>query len=78
MEAINQGTCTECGESNDNYTVADEDYDDHEDYGDMIVYALRCACGETANLAITEEGLRAGGTISHADASWNTEDDSDE
>jgi translation initiation factor 2 beta subunit (eIF-2beta)/eIF-5 len=80
VEAITQGRCTECGESDDNYTVDKRTYHERPDTDDVgewngIQRDLTCDCGAEATVSITEEGIVTVGPISHDDASWNEEDD---
>lgn len=81
VEAINQGECTECQRSDENFSVDDRDYhyfDDDEEYENIdmgIRYALVCDCGAESAVAITTEGMFSGGAISHDEASWNDSDE---
>lgn len=71
VEAIEQGVCTVCESSDNNYTVDNRKM--AEDAG--VTRELRCDCGEVVYLALTEDGIVAGETISHEDASWNESDE---
>lgn len=68
MQAIDQGECTDCGESDDNYSVVTRDFKKR---------AIECDCGAMAAIVLTEEGIVTSGEISHEDASW-VEDENDE
>lgn len=69
VEAINQGVCTECDSSDNNFS-------DQREYGlaqeehDYIQFNLRCDCGAESVAIITTRGLVTVGPISHDDASW--------
>jgi len=75
-QAIQQATCTDCGESDDNHTVTNSDIISGDDEDTRIEYSTRCECCTTGTVTIDEEGVSATDEISHEDASWN--DDSDE
>lgn len=81
IEAITQARCTECDESDDNYSVTSRTYHDRPDTDSTeewngIERELLCDCGAEATVSTTERGLETSGQISHEDASWN--EDSDE
>jgi len=70
VQAIQQGTCTECDKSGDNWQVAQRDFSSHG-----VDRLLSCECGARAAVRIGPEGLTARGRVSHEDASWNQEGD---
>jgi len=74
VEAINQGTCTGCGKSDDNYSVREREHnvpdDDDEHDNATISRTLSCDCGETATVEIGPDGMTAAGSISHENATW--------
>lgn len=76
VHAVRQAECTECGESDDNYTITHKRVgpEDDEDEEPALKYQARCACGEKAAMLITEEGTRASSNVSYEDATWNEEE----
>lgn len=62
MQAVIQGKCTECGESDDNYSIEKRQ---------ACARVLKCSCGVRASVVVTEDGIDTAGPISHEDASWN-------
>lgn len=66
VEAINQGTCTECGESDDNYYQLSRSH--YISTG--ITREVQCDCGARATVRITDDGIDTEGAISHENASW--------
>lgn len=71
VEAINQGSCQSCGNSDDNYSIESRDFDERPQRNeDGIIYQVQCECGETGSIYMNESGIIARG-ISHEEASWN-------
>jgi hypothetical protein len=69
IQAVSQGTCTECGSSDDNWSV-------NRDFSfNGIDRRLTCGCGAFAVVRVCDEGLVTKRNISHADASWNDSDE---
>lgn len=80
-DAIEQASCTECGENEDNFTVTNTELDRDDDGSPFVEHDTRCECGETGTVTIDEDGTSASENISYDEASWNQsdeEDDSDE
>lgn len=70
IQAVEQAACTDCGKSEENYTVEDRLLSEKGVYRHLV-----CACGAEGIVRISSEGLHVGGPISHEDASWNEGDD---
>jgi len=70
-QAIEQAECTQCNESEDNYTVLDSNINSEEN---SIVYDVRCTCGELASISIGEDGIGSSKSVSYEGASWNQEE----
>jgi hypothetical protein len=70
-QAIRQGACTECDESDDNFTVTGKEVDIEEN---TVGYTVRCTCGETGTVTLDPNGTTASDNISHEDAAWNKEE----
>lgn len=69
--AIEQGTCTNCGESEDNYMV-----DARAVRENKVEWRANCDCGETAGVAVNEDGIAATtDNLSLDGASWNESDE---
>lgn len=66
VQAILQGECTECGDSNDNYRVTDSEHK-----GSNLLYEVECDCGTEATVRITPDGVSSDDTVSYRNASWN-------
>lgn len=64
-QCIVQAKCTECGSSNDNYSIQE-----HGHKSSSIVYELECDCGEETTVMITEDGVSSEENVSYAEASW--------
>lgn len=67
IQAVEQGSCTECDKSGDNWRVKRDVCDNGIDR------RLYCECGAFAVVRISEDGLDARRQVSHEDASWNQE-----
>jgi hypothetical protein len=73
IAAVEQGSCTECDKSGENWRQAERDF-----CSNGIDRLLLCECRQSrAVVRLSPDGLTAKGRISHEDASWN-EGDSDE
>jgi hypothetical protein len=75
-EAIAQGRCTDCGESDDNYSIESRNLVDGEKDG--LIVRARCTCGENVTVAIpSTDGahLVSNGQLSWSSASWNQTDE---
>jgi hypothetical protein len=70
VQAIQQGTCTECDTNSDNWRVVQRDFSSHG-----VDRLLSCECGARAAVRIGPEGLTARGRVSHAEASWEDNDE---
>lgn len=70
IQAVEQGQCTECGKSNDNWADEERDF-----CSNGVDRRLLCECGAAAVVRIGEDGLDARWNITHKNASWNQEDD---
>lgn len=68
-QCVAQGRCTECGSNDDNYTVEKREVD----IGWGVERILSCECGAGAIVTITSDGLLTERSITHEDASWNSE-----
>lgn len=79
VEAVTQGVCTECEQSDDNYMQLSRDHNMPDDEDERshaeIERDLRCECGEDATVTITETGIETTGAISHEGATWNGDSD---
>ena len=78
VQAIAQGTCTECDTSDDNYTEQSRSHhfnplEDEDEEPTYISRSIKCNCGATASVTISAEGVETDGPISHEEASWNEE-----
>lgn len=74
VEAIEQATCTNCGE--EEFDQTKREISSASDDKSYISYAVECdECGEESALSITEEGVISQSEISYEDASWNQDED---
>lgn len=77
-QAVKQGQCTECEHSDDNYSVDERLYHDHDNDPDEgeptgITREITCDCGATAKVNIDKSGTSVEGAITLENASWNDE-----
>jgi hypothetical protein len=71
-QAIEQATCTECGENESNYHSTD----DTTIMGENILkYDVVCSCGEDAIIVLDTEGTHASENVSYENASWNQDEE---
>lgn len=77
VEAVTQGTCTNCDKNDDNYNVVARNHDmpdeDSESGTATITRELSCDCGAEASVTISNDGITAEGSITHESATWNEE-----
>jgi len=71
-QVVRQGSCTECDEDEDNFTVTNSETSLGED---SVSYETRCTCGETGSVTIDDNGISETVNISHDNASWNEDDE---
>lgn len=74
---IEQGKCTACEHSNDNYSVEERTYHPHDNDKEEgeptgITREVTCDnCGATATVNVDKDGTTVEGAITLEDASWN-------
>lgn len=71
-QAIEQASCTACGENDENYTVEDTSMRFEVD---AVKYDTRCQCSERGTVVVDGDGTFSNSSVSHEDTSWNEEDD---
>jgi hypothetical protein len=74
-QTVQQGTCTGCNESDENFTITDKTIDRDDDGNPFVQYDTRCECGETGSVTINGSGISSSENVSHDNASWNESDE---